>query len=64
MFIITFRMNATAPCYYLRGTAWTAERTRAAMYLTIGDAKNAIEKSKMFNPRAAKKAVIIHIDGE
>ncbi len=59
MFYVQFKMNQNAPAYYLRGTAWTSDPDRVQMFSTRQDAEAALQRSKQFNPKAVRKAVIL-----
>lgn len=42
--------------YFLRGTTWTSEPTRAATFATEADARTALDRARKFMKPAAFKA--------
>lgn len=59
MFNVTMTNNGVT--YYLRSTVWTSFADRADKYPSKETALAAIDKSRMFNPKAAKLAKIVAV---
>lgn len=56
-FVVT--TNVTGAVYFLRRTAWTAERERASVFDSVEAAQEAINRARQFNPKAARAAKIV-----
>jgi len=57
MFVVT-TVNQ-GQLFWLRGTVWAFQRERATEYATEQAACEAVVASAKFNPKAAKKAVVV-----